>query len=171
MTERTGGIAAIKKILPHRYPMLLVDRIVDLVRDERVTARKAVTCNEPWYRELTDEAGEEGYEFPSVLLLESWCQAAGLLIAEREPNPDVCTGQVMVFGGITGVRHLGRVWPGDVVEHRVRLTRMFSDTAIFEGESAVGDEVVMEVEQVMIGLRPAAELTGAAATGVEGTSE
>ncbi|MGW5642055.1 3-hydroxyacyl-ACP dehydratase FabZ family protein [Saccharopolyspora sp. NPDC003752] len=168
-TAGGGGIDGIKRILPHRYPMLLVDRVVDLVPGERLTALKAVTCNEPWYRELADDADDEDYDYPGVLLLESWCQAAGLLIAGAKPNPDVRTGTVMLFGGIAGVRRTGRVRPGDVVEHRVRLARTFTDTAIFEGESAVGGEVVMEIDQVVMALRPASELTGAAAAGAEGT--
>ncbi|MCX4693195.1 3-hydroxyacyl-ACP dehydratase FabZ family protein [Streptomyces sp. NPDC058646] len=158
-------ISGIKRVLPHRYPMLLVDRVTELVPEERLTALKAVTCNEPWYEGLSEEAGDEGHAYPQTLLVESWCQAAGVLAAWDQPNPDVLSGQVMLFGSISDVVLHRPVFPGDVLEHRVRLVRALSDTVIFEGESLVGGEVVMGVGRVVMAMRPAQELTAAAQPG------
>jgi len=183
------GFAEIKRVLPHRYPMLLVDRVVEIEPGIRLTARKAVSGNEPWYRDLADDTPATGYAYPPTLLVESWCQAAGLLAASEptwdlagdptneppggltgEPprNPasgldrqDVPTGRVLLIGAITGIRFTGDVFPGDLVEHRVRLVRSVGDTAIFEGESLVDGRTVVEVERVVVALRPAAELAGA----------
>ncbi|MFC0602039.1 3-hydroxyacyl-ACP dehydratase FabZ family protein [Streptomyces palmae] len=160
MTELT--VDEIKRILPHRFPMLLVDRVTEMVPGERLTALKAVTVNEPWYQELDDKAPEEAYHYPSVLLAESWCQSAGVLAAWENPNPDVLSGQVMLFGGVSDVEYLHPVRPGDVLEHRVTLSRSFGDTLIFEGESLVGEQVVLRVSRVTMAMRPASELTGGA---------
>ncbi|WP_231591021.1 3-hydroxyacyl-ACP dehydratase FabZ family protein [Saccharothrix sp. ST-888] len=156
-------ISGIKRILPHRYPMLLVDRVDELVPGERLTARKAVTANEPWYRELSAGATDEQHAYPPVLLVESWCQAAGVLAAWDTPNPDVLAGQVMLFGSISEVVFHRPVLPGDVLEHRIRLVRALSDTVIFEGEALVDGEPVLEVGRVVMAMRPATELTEAAA--------
>lgn len=149
------GIAEIKELLPHRYPMLLVDRVTDLRPGEGLTAYKTVTANELWYQGLPEDAD---HAYPPVLLIESWCQSAGVLVAWDQPNPDVLTGQVMLFGGMAGVRFLAPVSPGDLLEHRVRLVRALSDTVIAEGEVVVGSEVVVEIGRVVMAMRPAGEL-------------
>ncbi|HZN18968.1 MAG TPA: beta-hydroxyacyl-ACP dehydratase [Micromonosporaceae bacterium] len=141
------GLTAIKGWLPHRYPMLLVDRVVDLVAGERLTAQKAVTCAEPCYQSLPDDAPESRYDYPSMLLLESWCQSAGILAVAGEPCP---AGVVLMFGRMSGVRFTGRVRPGDVVDHRARQVRAMAGTTVLTGESLVAGAVVMEVGSVMI---------------------
>ncbi len=54
----------IRDLLPHRYPMLLVDRVIELVPGERIVAIKAVSCNEPWYSRRTGELGDEHMAYP-----------------------------------------------------------------------------------------------------------
>jgi 3-hydroxyacyl-[acyl-carrier-protein] dehydratase len=159
------GVDEIKQILPHRYPMLLVDRVTEIAPGERLTALKAVTVNEPWYA-----GGDTGDAYPMVLVVESWCQAAGVLASWETRQPDVLSGQVMLFGSIADLRFHGPVLPGDVLEHRVRLVRSLTDAAVVEGESLVGDRTVLEVGRVVMALRPAsvvlpgtAASTGAAA--------
>ncbi|MBC6447465.1 3-hydroxyacyl-ACP dehydratase FabZ family protein [Actinokineospora xionganensis] len=150
--------ADIRRVLPHRYPMLLVDAVTELVPGERLTARKAVTVNEPWYAGLPDDLRAEQLAYPEVLLLESWAQAAGLLATWAEPNPDVLAGKVMLFGGMSGVEYLRPVLPGDVVEHRVTVQRALSDTVMFEGDSAVDGATVMTVSRMVMAFRPAGVL-------------
>lgn len=150
--------AQIRARLPHRFPMLLVDRVTELVPGERLVALKAVTCNEPWYAELGPEHPESAFAYPATLLVESWCQSAGVLATWEAPNPDVLSGQVMLFGGMSGVVFHGPVLPGDVVEHRVALSRSLGDTLIFEGTSTVDGEPVLTVERVVMALRPATAL-------------
>ncbi|WP_326767588.1 beta-hydroxyacyl-ACP dehydratase [Streptomyces sp. NBC_01591] len=158
------GTAELRRLLPHRFPMLLVDRVDEVVPGERLVAHKAVTCNEPWYAGLPQETEPDGYRYPEVLLTESWCQAAGVLATWDSPNPDVLNGQVMLFGGVSDVRFEQPVFPGDVVEHRVRVLRVLSDTMIFEGEALVGGATVMTVARATMAFRPADQLR--AATGI-----
>ncbi|MEV7184257.1 3-hydroxyacyl-ACP dehydratase FabZ family protein [Kitasatospora sp. NPDC058063] len=149
------GQAQIRARLPHRFPMLLVDRVLELEPGRHLTAVKAVTCNEPWYAELGPDTPEEGFGYPQSLLVESWCQSAGLLATWDDPNPDVLTGQVMLFGSMSGVVFHHPVLPGDVLEHRVRISRAVGDTVIFEGESLVAGRPVLTVGSVVVAMRPA----------------
>jgi len=150
--------AAIRARLPHRYPMLLVDRVTELVPGVRLTALKAVTSNEPWYSGLGPDAAEEDFRYPQTLLIESWCQAAGVLATWDDPNPEVLNGKVMLFGGISGVEYHRPVLPGDVLEHRIELSRALGDTLIFEGVGTVGGNTVLTVERAVLTLRPAGTL-------------
>ncbi|WP_405981149.1 SDR family oxidoreductase [Streptomyces sp. NBC_00158] len=104
--------------------MLLVDRVTELVPGERLTALKAVTCDEPRYADLAPDADEAGHGYPRTLLIESWCQAAGVLAAWHRPNPDVLSGQVMLFGSISdAVLHRpGR--PGEQALKGIPLRRL-----------------------------------------------
>ncbi|MBS2962345.1 hypothetical protein KGA66_04755 [Actinocrinis puniceicyclus] len=150
------GPEQIKRLLPHRYPMLLVDRVTAAQPGVSLTAVKAVTVNEPCYRGLSQDAD---HDYPVSLLIESWCQAAGLLACLDRPNPDVLRGMVTLFGSITDLR-LGRpARPGDLLEHRVRLVRAVTDAAVFEGESLLADGCeALSVASIVIALRPAESL-------------
>jgi 3-hydroxyacyl-[acyl-carrier-protein] dehydratase len=154
------GLADIAAVLPHRHPMLLVDRVVELEPGASVLATKAVTATEPWFRGA--DPADPATEYPPVLVIESWCQAAALLAAwSRRGSPELAD-LVALFGGMSELR-LGRpVRPGDVLEHRARIVRDLGDTWIFEGETRVGDTVVLEVGSAMTALRPAAVLREAA---------
>ncbi|MFB8237915.1 3-hydroxyacyl-ACP dehydratase FabZ family protein [Kitasatospora purpeofusca] len=151
----TFGQAAIRRVLPHRFPMLLVDRVLEVVPGERITAVKAVSCNEPWYREAADDAD---FGYPQVLLMESWCQAAGLLATWEDPDPDVLTGRVMLFGGVSGVEYHRPALPGDLLEHRATVVRALADTLIITGRSLVDGEPVLTVDSAVLTFRPAGEL-------------
>ncbi|MEU9113903.1 beta-hydroxyacyl-ACP dehydratase [Streptomyces sp. NPDC048483] len=150
--------AEIRQRLPHRYPMLLVDRVTAVTPGRSLTALKAVTCNEPWYAGLGPDTPEEGYGCPQTVLVESWCQAAGVLATWDDPNPDVLDGQVMLFGGMTKVVFHRTVLPGDVLEHHVTLSRSLEDTVMFEGHSLVNGEPVMTVDRIVMAFRPAGVL-------------
>jgi 3-hydroxyacyl-[acyl-carrier-protein] dehydratase len=138
--------------------MLLVDRLTEVVPGERLVALKAVTCNEPWYEGLGPDRTEEDFAYPSSLLVESWCQAAGVLATWDEPNPEVLKGRVMLFGGMAGVAFHRSVLPGEVLEHRVRQVYRAEDSALFEGECLSAGESVMTVERIVIAFRPASAL-------------
>ncbi|MER6808861.1 hypothetical protein ABT299_06250 [Spirillospora sp. NPDC000708] len=143
------GADGLKGLLPHRYPMLLVDRVTEVVPGERLTALKAVTCNEPWYAALPDGAGDLAHDYPAVLLVESWCQAAGVLAGGGGRE----AGRVPLLGGVSDVRLVGRVRPGDVLTHHVRLIRDVADTLIFAGATTVADRPVMEVGRATMAVR------------------
>ena len=152
-------ITDVRRVLPHRYPMLLVDAVSDVVPGERLTARKAVTVNEPWYAGLPDDLRAEQLAYPEVLLVESWCQAAGVLATWESPNPDVLTGSVMLFGAISGIEFHRPVMPGDVVVHHVEVFRALGDTVMFTGKATVDGETALTVSRIVMAFRPAEVLT------------
>lgn len=157
------GPDLIKTVLRHRYPMLLIDRIVGHEPGRSIVARRAVSVNEPWYRAVPDSAGPGGYGYPWPMLVESWCHAAGVLGAWQRGGPGVPGDLMMMFGSMTGLRFGRQVLPGEVVEHRVRLVRATSDAQIFEGESMVDDEQVMTLGRIVMAMRPAETLPARAA--------
>ncbi|MGW0479918.1 3-hydroxyacyl-ACP dehydratase FabZ family protein [Nonomuraea sp. NPDC003214] len=148
------GVDRIRKVIPHRFPILLLDRVVAVTPGESLVAVKAVTCTEPCYEGIGDEAGPGAYDYPWPLLLESWAQAAALLALWESPNPDVLAGDVVLAGGMRNVRFHRPVRPGQVIEHRVRMVRKVGENAVMEGESLVGSEVVQEMGTMIETTRP-----------------
>lgn len=153
----SGGHAldldGITGLLPHRFPMLLLDRVSGLVPGAMVAAETTLLDNGPRCADTPLE--------PHMLVLEAWCQAAGVLATWDAPNPSVLSGQVMLIGSMTGIRMAGQLAPGDLIEHRVRLSTTVGDTTIFAGDSVVDGRTVLSVRRLLVTARPAVELTGA----------
>ncbi|MEV0677500.1 3-hydroxyacyl-ACP dehydratase [Actinosynnema sp. NPDC050436] len=133
------GLDAIRRTIPHRYPVLLVDRVTEVEPGRRIVALKAVSGREPCYADGSEQA------YPVGLLLESWAQAAVLLTRWENPNPDVLADKVELITGLRDVALHAEVFPGDVVEHHVRLVREVDDAAILAGHALVAGRVVLEV--------------------------
>ena len=134
-------IHQILKQLPHRYPILLVDRVVSLTKGERIVALKDVTINEPFF------TGHFPHRpvMPGVLILEAMAQSAALLsFATEGVTPDDKT--VYYFAGIDGARFKRPVEPGDQLTMEVSLERAKAGIYKFKGVTRVGDEVACEAE-------------------------
>ncbi|MDJ0346542.1 3-hydroxyacyl-ACP dehydratase FabZ family protein [Streptomyces sp. H10-C2] len=153
-----NGVGTLKALIPHRFPVLLVDRVLEIEPGDRIVCVKAVTCNEPWYQELPEHTPDAGYAYPTALVVESWCQSAALLAAWDQPR-DVVEGQVALFGGISGIRIHGEVFPGELLRHEVRISRALQGTWFFEGTTtALDGREVLAVDSVMTALRPSGVL-------------
>jgi 3-hydroxyacyl-[acyl-carrier-protein] dehydratase len=146
------GHADIKAILPHRDPILLVDDVEGGGSPEGLVGVKAVTPGEPSFAGLR---ADDEHIYPQVLMVESFCQAAGVLAAQGRPNPDVLNGKVTLFGAIKGVRFHATVRPGDVMRQGVSAVKITADAAVFQGHTFAGGRPVMTVGQIVIALRPA----------------
>ena len=134
-------IHQILKQLPHRYPFLLVDRVLALDKGKSITALKNVSMNEPQF------TGHFPHRpvFPGVLLLEAMAQTAALLAFDTlGVTPDDKT--VYYFAGIDGARFKRPVEPGDQLVMQVSLERMKAGIFKFKGTARVGDEVACEAE-------------------------
>ncbi len=134
-------IHQILKQLPHRYPILLVDRVLSLTKGERIVAIKNVTINEPFF------TGHFPHRpvMPGVLILEAMAQAAALLsFATEGVTPDDKT--VYYFAGIDGARFKRPVEPGDQLTMEVSLERSKASIYKFKGVTRVGNEVACEAE-------------------------
>ncbi len=136
-TKTTLGIAEIQRILPHRYPFLLIDRVVDLKRKERIVAIKNVTVNEPFF-----QGHFPGYPImPGVLMVEAIAQAGGaLLLTEVEDREH----SLMVFSGIERARFRRPVVPGDQLRIEVTVLAWRRTAVRMEGNIFVGDKRVCE---------------------------
>jgi 3-hydroxyacyl-[acyl-carrier-protein] dehydratase len=137
----TMDIHQILKQLPHRYPILLVDRVIDLQLGKSIRAIKNVTINEPFF------TGHFPHRpvMPGVLMLEAMAQAAALLsFATQGVTPDDKT--VYYFAGIDGARFKRPVEPGDQLVMDVTLERAKAGIYKFKGITRVGEEVACEAE-------------------------
>ena len=142
-------IHQILKKLPHRYPILLVDRVLEIEKGVRIRALKNVTVNEPFF------SGHFPHRpvMPGVLMLEALAQAAALLSFETEgAAPDENT--LYYFAGIDGARFKRPVGPGDQLILVVEILRAkarvykYAARALVDGELAVEAELTCTVRQV-----------------------
>jgi 3-hydroxyacyl-[acyl-carrier-protein] dehydratase len=137
----TMDIHQILKLLPHRYPFLLVDRVTQLELGKSIQALKNVTINEPFFN------GHFPHRpvMPGVLILEAMAQAAALLsFATQGVTPDDKT--VYYFAGIDGARFKRPVEPGDQLVMDVTLERSKAGIFKFKGITRVGGEIACEAE-------------------------
>ena len=134
-------IHQILKQLPHRYPILLVDRVLELEKGKSIKAIKNVSINEPFF------LGHFPHRpvMPGVLMLEALAQAAALLsFATLDVTPDDQT--VYYFAGIDGARFKRPVEPGDQLILQAQLDRMKAGIFKFKAQALVGTELAVEAE-------------------------
>lgn len=128
-------IKAIEKILPHRYPMLLIDRIIDLQPGEKVVAIKNVTRNEPFF-----DGHFPGHPImPGVLIVEAMAQAGGILMLNTLDDPE---GKLVLFTGIDNVKFRKPVVPGDQIRFELEMVKRFKMTCKMKGRAFVDGKVV-----------------------------
>jgi len=139
MSELDIGI--IRRLLPHRYPMLLVDRVLDWEAGKFVRGVKNVTMNEPFF-----QGHFPAYPvMPGVLVIEAMAQVAGLLtmlsdVARRDGS------QLVLFAGIDDARFKRQVIPGDTLLLEAHLERAVRGIGRFRTKAMVGDELVCEAK-------------------------
>jgi beta-hydroxyacyl-ACP dehydratase FabZ len=138
--EKTYDIQAIMDFLPHRYPFILVDRILDLVPGEKITALKNVTINEPFF-----QGHFPAYPImPGVLIVEAMAQAAGVLALESMPIEK--RGAPVFFMGLEKVKFRKPVVPGDQLVLEVQIIKFRSKVVKASGQAFVNENVVAEAE-------------------------
>ncbi len=128
--------AEIMRVIPHRYPFLLIDRVIELERGKRVVAVKNVTANEP---QFTGHFPERPI-MPGVLMVEAMAQAGAVAVLSLEEN----RGKLALFAGIDECRFRRTVVPGDTLRIEVtvdKLARLFGRA---HATASVGDEVAVE---------------------------
>jgi 3-hydroxyacyl-[acyl-carrier-protein] dehydratase len=127
--------AAIERILPHRYPFLLVDRITEFEPDKRIVGIKTVSQNEPY---LSEQGTERS--LPFTILTESVAQVGAIMILAKPENRD----KLIYFMGIERVRYRRPVCPGDVVEIEASVLRLRSRMGLLKGVARVDGRMVAE---------------------------
>jgi beta-hydroxyacyl-ACP dehydratase FabZ len=131
-------INEIRAILPHRYPFLLVDRIVEMDA-ERVVGIKNVTHNEPFFQGHFPDFPV----MPGVLIVEAMAQAAGVLVLSSIPDRD---SKLVLLVAIESARFRKPVVPGDTLRMEMSVIKRKASVAKFAGRATVDGKVVAEVE-------------------------
>jgi len=131
--------------LPHRYPFILVDRVISMELGKEITAIKNVTINEPYF------PGHFSYHpvMPGVLIVEALAQAAALLsfkTMDTKPTED----SVYYFAGIDNARFKKPVNPGDQIVLHVKIDRVLKGIWKYSGTATVDNEVVAEANMMCI---------------------
>lgn len=136
----TADISRVLRLLPHRYPFLLVDRIVDMYRDESAVGIKCVTINEPFFQGHFPSFPV----MPGVLIIEGLAQTAGALCVHH--MGESYKPQLVYFMGIDRAKFRKPVLPGDQLHYHVRKVRSRGRAWRFYGEAKVNGQVVAEAE-------------------------
>ena len=139
-TLMSADIARIMKLLPHRYPFLLIDKMIDMDGEESGTAIKNVTINEPFFQ--GHFPGKP--VMPGVLLIEAMAQAAGALVLNH--LGDEHAGKLVFFMSIDKARFRKPVLPGDVVHFHVKLSNKRAPVWKYWAEAHVDGKKVAEAE-------------------------
>lgn len=131
-------IQAIRDILPHRYPMLLVDRIEEL-EEERIVGIKNVTANEPFFMGHFPEYPV----MPGVLIVEAMAQVAGVLVLKTIPDRK---SKLVLLASIEGAKFRRPVRPGDQLRIEMKVGKRKASVAKMYGQATVDGNVVAEAE-------------------------
>ena len=136
----SADIKRVMKLLPHRYPFLLVDRIQDMDGDESGVGVKNVTINEPFFQGHFPKYPV----MPGVLIIEALAQTAGALCVHHAGKTDI--PQIVYFLGIDKAKFRKPVVPGDQLHLHVKKIRSRGPVWRFSGEAKVGGQTVAEAE-------------------------
>lgn len=133
------GIKKIQGMLPHRYPFLFVDRVLELKKGESIVALKNVTCNEPFF------LGHFPHHkiMPGVLIVEALAQAGGILLYNSIADPE---RKFVFLSKIDGAKFRRPVVPGDQLELRVKILKLRSRFCHVQGTAFVDGKVVVECD-------------------------
>jgi UDP-3-O-[3-hydroxymyristoyl] N-acetylglucosamine deacetylase/3-hydroxyacyl-[acyl-carrier-protein] dehydratase len=143
-------ITSIMEILPHRYPFLLVDRILNIVEGQSIEGIKNVTINEPFF-----EGHFPGHPImPAVLIIEAMAQVGGMLLLNSVDDPN---DKLMYFMGIDKAKFRRPVTPGDQLLFQITLLKLRKGTSKMRGEAYVDGQLVAEAELMaaVVDRRPA----------------
>ncbi len=136
-------ITDIMKILPHRYPMLLVDRVLEIDPGKRIVGIKNVSANEQFFQGHFPGAPV----MPGVLIVEAMAQCAAVLILRDIPNREE---KLFLFGGVDKARFRKPVIPGDQVRLECEIMQRRSNSVRIHGIATVNGELVAEAEMLSV---------------------
>ncbi|HKJ65987.1 MAG TPA: 3-hydroxyacyl-ACP dehydratase FabZ [Desulfopila sp.] len=134
------NIQEILKLLPHRYPFVMVDRITTIDPGKEIEGLKNVTINEPFFQGHFPERPV----MPGVMILEGMAQVGGVL--GFKSKPEMIGQKLLYFAGINNARFRKPVVPGDQVVFKLKLLKMKRGIMVMEGKAYVDDQLVAEAE-------------------------
>ncbi|MEA2050481.1 MAG: 3-hydroxyacyl-ACP dehydratase FabZ [Campylobacterota bacterium] len=136
-------VVEIQKILPHRYPFLLVDRITDINEGKTIVGYKNVSISEPVF-----EGHFPGHPiYPGVMILEGMAQAGGILALKSAGlSQEELQNKVIYFMSIDGAKFRSPVRPGDRLEYRIEVVKLRKNLIVLDGKAFVDDVLVSEAQ-------------------------
>lgn len=137
-TPQPLSVDEIKEIIPHRYPFLLIDQVVDYEPGKFADARKCVTVNEPFFQGHFPQYPV----MPGVLIIEALAQTGAVALLSMPENK----GKIALFGGIKNARFKKQVRPGDVLELHCELTRMHGPVGMGTAVATVNGKTAVQAE-------------------------
>ena len=140
MNEETCNIDEIKKLIPHRYPFLLIDKVIDIVKNESATGVKNVTVNEPYFPGHFPSSPV----VPGVLQIESMAQTAAVLVAKSLNISN--SNALVLLTTIDNAKFRKPVIPGDVMSLVISVKRIRNTLWKFSGQAIVDSQKVSECE-------------------------
>lgn len=136
-------ILQLQKFIPHRFPFLLVDRVIDITTGESIQAIKNVSINEWFFQGHFPNSPV----MPGVLIVEALAQAAGIFMGKSlEDQGEDMSNKLMFFMSIDNVKFRQVVTPGDQLNLHVKLTQKRAKIAKFEAKASVNEKVVVEAD-------------------------
>ena len=132
----------IQEIIPHRFPMLLVDKIIELEPGESAVGIKGVTANEQFFQGHFPDY----HVMPGVLIIEALAQVGAVAILSLEEYK----GKIAFFGGIKNARFKRQVVPGDTLRLEIKLTSRRGPIGVGEAAAYVGDELAVKAELTFV---------------------
>jgi len=139
----TMDVVEIQKILPHRYPFLLIDRVTDVVQGSSLTGFKNVSISENVF-----QGHFPGHPiYPGVMILEGMAQAGGILaFKSMDVSEEEIANKVVYFMSIDKAKFRSPVRPGDRLEYRISVIKNKGAIWVLKGEAFVDDKLVSEAE-------------------------
>ena len=136
-TDEDMDISKIMDLLPHRYPFILIDRVLEIIPGEKIVALKNVTMNENFF-----QGHFPGKPImPGVIIIEALAQASGVLLLKSVPHEE---NEILYFTGIDKVRFRKPVIPGDQLILEAKITHLRAKVSKMTGRVLVGENVVAE---------------------------
>lgn len=136
-------ITEIQEILPHRYPLLLVDRITDMEKGKSIMGYKNVSISEPAF-----QGHFPGHPiYPGVMILEGMAQAGGILaLKSNDLTNEELKNKVIYFMSIDKAKFRAPVKPGDKLEYKIEIKKLRGTLIVLDGKAYVDDVLVAEAE-------------------------
>jgi len=146
--------ATVRATIPHRHPVLLVDRVLEIEPFRRIVTTKTISGSEPCYARMAEGLPQSRYAYPASLIIESFGQSGAVLwIESMKRSAGGLTGALM-FAAARNVEITGAAYPGDTLRHEAYVDQIIGDNAFLRGATYVEDRLVATVGEAIAVMRP-----------------
>lgn len=154
MTDRrTLDHVQIRGLLPHRHPILLVDRVEELEYYDRIVSVKVVTGSEPCYSAIVETTDARRFAYPQPMMVESFGQSGAVLWLESIRHDGLQPAGSLILAGARGITFHRAAYPGDTLRHVAYIERIIGDNAFLHGRTWIGEELAAEYGSVIAVVR------------------